>query len=266
MAPYIFGKRNLIHIINVKETVKGLLLGKRFLAQTVANGKDVLIVGTKRQARKAVEDNAERVGMHCVSNRWLGGTLTNFHEIRKRVGRLEELEKMEAEGLLDAYSKKEGSSLRREMRKISRNLSGIRKMTRLPGAMVVIDQKREINAIREANKLGIPVVCLLDTECDPDLVDIPIPGNDDAMRAIQIIVGELCDAIEQGLGLRQKQQEDRPPSQVARPRSRRRPMGSAEAPRGDADAPQRAPAPAEQVAPTEQVGGDEAGGEQPAQG
>lgn len=228
MQPYIFGRRNLIHIINVKETVKGLLLAKKFLAQTVSNGKDVLLVGTKRQARKAVEEGAEQVGMHCVSNRWLGGMLTNFREIRKRVGRLEQLEQMEADGLMDAYSKKEGSSLRREMRKISRNLSGIRKMQKLPGAMVVIDQKREIIAIREANKLHIPVICLLDTECDPDLVDIPIPGNDDAMRAIQIIVSQLCEAIAEGAGIRGKA-TDQPASATApRRRSRRRPMGTAE--------------------------------------
>jgi len=228
MSPYIFGKRNLIHIINVKETIKGLLLSKRFLARTVAEGKDVLLVGTKRQARKAIQDNTERVNMHYVSSRWLGGTLTNFREIRKRIGRLEELERMETEGLLDTYSKKEGASLRREMRKISRNLSGIRNMTRLPGALIVIDQKREIIAVREANKLGIPVICLLDTECDPDLVDIPIPGNDDAMRAIQIVVSQLCDAIAEGVAMRAKLAEK--PAPVTKPRSRRPAMGTAERP------------------------------------
>jgi small subunit ribosomal protein S2 len=199
MKPYIFGKRNLIHIINVKETIKGILLAKRFLTQTVAQGKDVLLVGTKRQARKAIEEQAARVSMHWVTDRWLGGTLTNFREIRKRVGRLEQLEQMEADGLLDAYSKKEGAKLRREMRKILRNLGGIRNMTRLPGALVIIDQKRELIAVKEANKMKIPVICLLDTECDPDLVDIPIPGNDDAMRAIELIAKELCDAITEGV-------------------------------------------------------------------
>jgi len=198
MKPYIFGKRNLIHIINVKETLKGILLAKRFLMQIVGDGKDVVLVGTKRQARKAIEENVQRINMHSVTDRWLGGTLTNFREIRKRIGRLDHLEKLEAEGQLDTYSKREGSSLRREMRKIRRNLGGIRRMERLPGAMVVIDQRREINAIREANKMGIPVVCLLDTDCDPELVDIPIPGNDDAMRAIELVVKELCDAIEAG--------------------------------------------------------------------
>ncbi len=179
----------------------------------------MLVVGTKRQARKAVEEQATRAGMHWVTDRWLGGTLTNFREIRKRVGRLEELEQMDADGLLDTYSKKEGATLRREMRKIRRNLGGIRKMTGLPGALLIIDQKREIIAVREANKLGIPVVCLLDTECDPDLVDIPIPGNDDAMRAIELIVRELCDAIVEGTGGRSKVEEQ---AEVAPPRRRTR--------------------------------------------
>ena len=180
MKPYIFGKRNQIHILNIKETLKGILLAKKFLVQTVLKGKDVLMVGTKRQARKTVEEAALRVNMHYVNDRWLGGTLTNFAEIRKRVGRLEELEKMEAGGQLDTYSKKEGSALRRELRKVRRNLQGIRRMTSLPGALLVIDQKREVICGREARKMGIPVVCMLDTDCDPDLVDIPIPGNDDA--------------------------------------------------------------------------------------
>jgi small subunit ribosomal protein S2 len=202
MKPYIFGKRNLIHIINVKETFKGLLLAKRFLSRVVSQGKDVVIVGTKRQARKSVETHAERVGMHWVTDRWLGGTLTNFREIRKRVSRLDELEKLETGGMLDAYSKKEGAALRREMRKIQRNLGGIRRMTQLPGAMVVIDQQREIIAVREARKSGIPVVCLLDTDSDPDLVDIPIPGNDDAMRGIELVTKELCDAMNEGVQAR----------------------------------------------------------------
>ncbi len=199
MKPYIFGRRNLIHIINIKETIKGILLARKFVGQVVAEGKDVLIVGTKRQARKAVQHNAERISMHYVNDRWLGGTLTNFREIRKRVGRLDELEKMETEGMLDAYSKKQGASLRREMRKIRRNLGGIRKMEKLPGVMIIIDQRREIIAIREANKSGVPVVCLLDTDSDPDLVDIPIPGNDDAMRAIELIIKDICDAASEGL-------------------------------------------------------------------
>ena len=204
MQPYIFGKRNLIHIIDVRETIKGIILAKKFLQRVVAEGKDVLFVGTKRQARKAVQEHATAAGMHWVTDRWLGGTMTNFREIRKRIGRLEELEELESQGLLDTYSKKEGASLRREMRKIRRNLGGIRQMVRLPGALVLIDQKREINAVREAKKLSIPVVCLLDTDSDPDLVDIPIPGNDDAMRAIELEVKQLCDAVSAGKQLSQK--------------------------------------------------------------
>jgi small subunit ribosomal protein S2 len=220
MEPYIYGKRNLIHIIDIKETVKGILLAKKFLARTVAEGKEVMLVGTKRQARKAIAEHAERVGMHWVNDRWLGGTLTNFREIRKRVGRLEELERMEAEGQLDAYSKKAGASLRREMRKIRRNLGGFRKMEKLPGALVVIDVRREIIAVREARKMHIPVVALLDTDCDPDMVDIPIPGNDDAMRSIDLVVRALTDAIEEGLRGRAEQAQQ--PDQVQAPRRRSR--------------------------------------------
>ncbi|MFP4053499.1 MAG: 30S ribosomal protein S2 [Phycisphaerae bacterium] len=222
MKPYIYGKRNLIHIIDIKETLKGLLLAKKFLARTVAQGKDVVFVGTKRQATKSLETHCQRVGMHWVTDRWLGGTLTNFREIRKRIGRLEELEKLEAEGRMDQYSKKQGATLRREMRKIQRNLGGIRNMNRLPGAMVVIDEKREIIAVREARKSGIPVVCLLDTDCDPDLVDIPIPGNDDAMRGIELLVREMCNAIEEGTKARATGgEEDAEQSAAPRRRSRR---------------------------------------------
>jgi small subunit ribosomal protein S2 len=199
MKPYIFGKRNLIHVINVKETLRGILAARKFLERVVAEGKDVVFVGTKRQACKTIQESADKVGMHWVNDRWLGGTLTNFREIRRRVGRLDELEQMEADGLLDAYSKKQGATLRREMRKILRNLGGIRKMTALPGALVAVDQHREIIAIREARKLHIPVVCLLDTDSDPDLVDIPIPGNDDAMKAITLVIETLAEAIQAGL-------------------------------------------------------------------
>jgi len=199
MKPYIFGKRNLIHVINVKETLRGILAARKFLERVVAGGKDVVVVGTKRQACKTIQESADKMGMHWVNDRWLGGTLTNFREIRRRVGRLDELEQMEADGLLDAYSKKQGATLRREMRKILRNLGGIRKMTALPGALVAVDQHREIIAIREARKLHIPVVCLLDTDSDPDLVDIPIPGNDDAMKAITLVIETLAEAVQAGL-------------------------------------------------------------------
>jgi small subunit ribosomal protein S2 len=240
MKPYIFGKRNLIHIVNVKETLRGILLAKRFIARTVADGKDVLFVGTKRQARKAVQEYAGGVNMHWVTDRWLGGTLTNFREIRKRVGRLDELEQIEADGMLDRYSKKEGASLRRQMRKIRRNLGGIRRMERLPGVLAVVDQRCEVIAIREANKMKIPVVCLLDTDCDPDLVDIPIPGNDDAMRAIELVIRELTAAVRAGMGEREKRT-----GEAAPPRRRsRRPTTARAEPSPRVPEPKVAPTPA----------------------
>lgn len=198
MEPYIFGKRNSIHIIDIKETVKGLLRARKFIAQMVANGDDVLFVGTKRQARQAVRTQADRCAMHYVSERWLGGTLTNFRTVRSRLQRLEELEGYEANGELDSFSKKMKATLQREKRKITRNLGGIRRMERLPGALVIIDVRREHLAVKEARKLGIPTVCLIDTDSDPDFADIPIPGNDDAMRAVELMLTQLADAVEEG--------------------------------------------------------------------
>jgi small subunit ribosomal protein S2 len=198
MQPYIHGKRNNIHIIDVRETVKGLLRAKKLIGQTVAGGKDVLFVGTKRQARHAVEDEARRCGMHFVAERWLGGTLTNFRTIRQRLNRLEQLEKLFDTGDIETYSKKMKSTLGREMKKIKANLDGIRKMERMPGIMFVIDTRREHIAVKEARKLGVKTVALIDTDSDPDMIDLPIPGNDDAMRAIEVIVRELADAIIDG--------------------------------------------------------------------
>jgi small subunit ribosomal protein S2 len=198
MAPYIFGKRNKIHIIDVKETIKGLLLARKFVTRVVASGKDILFVGTKRQARGILEQNVKEVGMHYVTERWLGGTLTNFRTIRDRLKRLEELERIEQSGEINNYSKKMESQLRREKDKILRNLEGIRNMTKLPGAMVVVDVSNEMNAVKEARKLGIPTVCLIDTDSDPDFADIPIPGNDDAMRAIEVVINSLCAAVQEG--------------------------------------------------------------------
>jgi len=198
MEPYIYGKRQKMHVIDVKETVKGLLLARKFITKTVASGKDVLFVGTKRQARAIIEQNVGEVGMPYVTERWLGGTLTNFATIRQRLKRLEELERIEESGEIDNYSKKMESQLRREKQKIQRNLGGIRDMTKLPGAMVVIDVNHEINALKEARKLGIPTVCLIDTDSDPDYADIPIPGNDDAMRSIEVVIQSLCAAVAEG--------------------------------------------------------------------
>jgi small subunit ribosomal protein S2 len=198
MEPFIHGRRNMIHIINVKETVKGLLRAKKLIAQTVASGKDLLFVGTKRQARHAIEDEAKRCNMHYVSERWLGGTLTNFRTIRARLNRLEELEKLWESGQIETYSKKMKSTLGREKDKIKSNLEGIRRMERLPGVMFIIDTRREHIAVKEARKLGVKTIALIDTDSDPDLIDLPIPGNDDAMRAIELIVKELADAVIEG--------------------------------------------------------------------
>jgi small subunit ribosomal protein S2 len=198
MAPYIFGERNKIHIIDIRQTIKGLLLAKRFVQGVVADGLDVCFVGTKRQARASVEKYAQDVSMPYVIERWLGGTLTNFRTIRERLKRLEELERLVESGEIETYSKKMTSQLLREKRKITRNLQGIRSMNKLPGALIVVDVRREINALREARSLGIPTICLVDTDGDPDVVDIPIPGNDDSMRSIEVIIRELCDAVTRG--------------------------------------------------------------------
>ena len=167
MKPYIFCSRNSIHIIDIKATIRGLLRAKKYIASVAASGKTVLFVATKRQGRQPVMGQAVRCGMPYVVERWLGGTLTNFRTIRSRLSRLEELEAMDEKGLLSAESKKMESTLRREMRKIRRNLDGIRKMDRLPGALVIIDARREDIAIEEARKLGIPTICLMDTDSDP---------------------------------------------------------------------------------------------------
>lgn len=198
MSPYIFGKRNTIHIIDIRETVKGLLRAKRFIAQTVAKGSDVLFVGTKRQARMTIRTEAQRCGMPFVAERWLGGTLTNFRTIRSRLARLEELESAEKDGSGQQFSKKMISMRTRELNKIRRNLEGIRTMERMPGALVIVDVSREKNAVREARKLGIPTVCLIDTDSDPDFADLPIPGNDDAIRAIDVVLTHMADAVEEG--------------------------------------------------------------------
>ncbi len=219
MAPFIFAKRGNIHIIDVKKTLKGLLIAKKLLAEVVSTGKDVVFVGTKRQGQKAVEAVAERCGMHYVSERWLGGMLTNFRTIRSRLQRLEQLESMAEDGTLDSESKKQASRLKREMRKIKANLQGVRNMSRLPGAVVVVDAKKEYLALREARKLGIVTIGLLDTDSDPDTVDVVIPANDDSIRAIELILNELADAVAIGKTMVAARQE--PAQRPRRTRSRR---------------------------------------------
>src|SRR5438874_6817717 len=228
MEPYIHGKRNMIHIIDVRETAKGLMRAKKLISNMVAGGKDVLFVGTKRQARHAVEEEARRCGMHYVAERWLGGTLTNFRTIRQRLNRLEELEKLWATGQIETYSKKMKATLQREMEKIKANLEGIRRMDKMPGAMFIVDTRREHIAVKEAKKLGVPTVALIDTDSDPDLIDLPIPGNDDAMKAIEIILKELADAIIEGKTIRPEAKGEEA-GQGPRRRSARSPYRAEEA-------------------------------------
>jgi small subunit ribosomal protein S2 len=216
MKPYIYGKRNLIHIIDLKETVRGLLRAIKFFNRVAASNGLILFVGTKRQAAETLIEQCNRSGMPYVTERWLGGTLTNFRTIRSRLERLEELENtLDGEQAL-SYSKKMISTLTRERRKIERNLSGIRHMNRLPEALLVIDPRREHIAVAEARKLGIKVVALLDTDCDPDLIDLPIPGNDDSMRSIELVVSQLTDAIRDGKAAAPT--EAPPPAETAQPR------------------------------------------------
>ena len=201
MRPYIYGRRNLIHIIDVKETIRGLMRAKRYLKQVAANGSLVLFVGTKRQAFGPIAEVAGSCGMPYVNERWLGGTLTNYRTIRSRLQRLEELETLEENGEMASFSKKRQSSLIRERRKIHRNLAGIRDMARLPEAIVVVDPGREYNCVREARILGINVIALIDTDSDPDPVDLPIPGNDDSIRSIRLILEHLASSINDGKSL-----------------------------------------------------------------
>jgi len=224
MAPFIFAKRGHIHIISVKETLKGMLIAKKLLVELVSSGKDVVFVGTKRQAQKAVESAANRCGMHYVSQRWLGGMLTNFRTIRSRLQRLQQLEAMQEDGTLESQSKKQASRLKREMRKIAANLQGVRNMSRLPGAVVVVDVKKEYLALREARKLEIATVGILDTDSDPDTVDVAIPANDDSIRAVELILNELTDAVAIGKTMISARQEPQRPKRV---RSRRPAMARA---------------------------------------
>ena len=213
MRPYIYARRNLIHIIDVRETIRGLLRARRYLQRIAAGGSLVLFVGTKRQASETVDQQAKRCGMPFVSDRWLGGTLTNFRTIRSRLSRLEELETLRASDQLATYSKKMQSALNREYRKMYRNLNGIRTMNRLPECLVVVDPRKEKNAVREAKKMGITTLSLIDTDCDPDEVDLPIPGNDDSIRSIELITQLLADAVLAGKaagGETRQQQEDQP--------------------------------------------------------
>ena len=195
MKEYIYNSRDDIYIIDLQKTVEKLEEAYVALKGIVENGGTVLYVGTKKQASEVCREEAERSGMYYMTERWLGGTLTNYRTIRRRIKRLEEIEKMESDGTFDKLPKKEVIKLKKEYDKLNKNLCGIREMTKLPGALIIVDSMKEENAIREAKKLGIPVFGIIDTNCDPDLVDYVIPGNDDAVRAIKVVLGVLTNAI-----------------------------------------------------------------------
>ncbi|SKA87085.1 small subunit ribosomal protein S2 [Caloramator quimbayensis] len=198
MAQYIFTERNGIYIIDLQKTVKKVEEAYEFVKAEASEGKEVLFVGTKKQAQDSVKEEAERCGMHYVNERWLGGMLTNFKTIRTRIARLMELEKMEQDGTFEVLPKKEVIKLRHEKEKLEKNLSGIKNMSRLPDVLFVVDPRKEKNAIAEARNLGIKIVAIVDTNCDPDEVDYVIPGNDDAIRAVKLIASKIADAIIEG--------------------------------------------------------------------
>ncbi len=201
MKPYIFGARNGIHIIDLQKTVRLFRTTYDFIVKTVADGYSVLFVGTKKQAHDSIIEESERCGMFYVVNRWLGGTLTNFQTIRKSIARLKELESMKSDGSINRYVKKEILKMEKERVKLEKNLGGIKDMDELPGAIFVVDPKKEKIAIREAKNLGIPVVAIADSNCDPDEIDFIIPGNDDAIRAIRLFCSKIADACIEGHNL-----------------------------------------------------------------
>ncbi len=198
MEPYIFTERNGVHIIDLVQTAQYLEEAYTYLRQASEQGKKVLFVGTKRQAAGLIAQEASRCGSYFINQRWLGGMLTNWTTIKTRVERLKDLERRDESGALDRLPKKEASTLRREMEKLRKYLGGIKLMRKPPDIVIVVDHKREYNAVQECQKLKIPIVSLLDTNCDPDSVDIGIPANDDAIRSIKLIVGKLADAIYEG--------------------------------------------------------------------
>ncbi len=197
MKPFIFDARNGIHIIDLSKTLNQLEAACNFLGETVRKGNKVLFVGTKKQAQQAVKETAKECGQYYVTERWLGGTMTNFQTIKRSIARLKEIEKMEADGSINSYVKQEQSVIRREAARLVKFFDGIRTMEKLPGAMFVVDVKREHNAVAEARRLNIPVVAIVDTNCDPDLADFPIAGNDDAIRSVRMILATVGQVITQ---------------------------------------------------------------------
>ncbi len=209
MKPYIFGARNGIYIIDLQKTIKLFRRAYDFMVEAVARGGEVLFVGTKRQAADIIYEESQRCGMHYVNHRWLGGMLTNFQTIKKSIERYKYLAGMLADGSIDRFPKKEGIRMQRECRKLEQNLGGIKDMNRLPAAVFVVDVKKERIAVNEAQRLKIPIVAIVDTNCDPEGIDYLIPGNDDAIRAIRLITGAMAEAVNEGLAL-QEQRGARP--------------------------------------------------------
>ena len=214
MKQYIFTERNGIYIIDLQKTVKKVNEAYLFMRDVAMEGKPILFVGTKKQAQESVEAEAKRCGQHYVSNRWLGGMLTNFKTIRTRIEKLENIEKMEETGDINLLPKKEIIKLMHEKEKLEKNLGGIRNLNGMPGALFIVDPRKERIAVSEAHKMGIPVVAIVDTNCDPDEIDYPIPGNDDAIRAVKLIVSKMADAVLEGKQGEQLDEEEAPAEEV----------------------------------------------------
>ena len=215
MAAYIYTERNGIYIIDLQKTVKKLEEAYSFVRSLGESGQTLLFVGTKKQAQEAIKEEAERVGMYYVNARWLGGMLTNFKTMRGRVDRLNQIDRMEQQGQFDVLPKKEVIRLQHEREKLEANLGGIREMKKLPGALFVVDPRKEHIAVSEARALGIPIVAIVDTNCDPDEIDYVIPGNDDAIRAVKLIAGKLADAVLEGRQGEQDAQGEAAPEEEA---------------------------------------------------
>ncbi len=215
MAQYIFTERNGIYIIDLQKTVRKIDEAYMFVRDLAMEGKSVLFVGTKKQAQESIEAEAKRCGMYFVNNRWLGGTLTNFRTIQTRIKKLNEIDKMEKDGQFEVLPKKEVIKLCAEREKLLKNLGGIREMKKLPGALFVVDPRKERIAVQEARILGIPIVAIVDTNCDPDEIDYVIPGNDDAIRAVKLIAGKLADAVLEGKQGEQTEEEVAPVAEAA---------------------------------------------------
>ncbi len=198
MAEYIYTERNGIYIINLQKTVKKIEEAYSFIKEIAENGEDILFVGTKKQAQESIKEEAERIGMYYVNARWLGGMLTNFKTIQKRIARLNQLKAMEEDGTFELLPKKEVGKLKLEIEKLDKYLGGIKDMKKLPGAMFIVDPRKERIAVAEAKKLNIPIVAIVDTNCDPDEVDYVIPGNDDAIRAVKLISSTIANAVIEG--------------------------------------------------------------------